>query len=243
MQKLPDSRVGILFAVITLADMDVILAIETSVPEASVALWMDGDIISQQEFASDRNHNSMVFDALEAALSKLNGVKINLVIVGTGPGSYSGTRIGISAGQGIAIAHGCPAVGLGSFAATQIARNSKPAIAVGDARRGVYFSSRIAQNGEAMAVDLHEGGEFVSVIEDLKNETLFTFDPTESLGLSDELAAKIVRTRPEAHYHIDVWQALDAARQEELISTPLSPTYLRAPFTSKAKSGHPLIRR
>lgn len=55
----------------------------------------------------------MVFNAIENLLGELGELKLDLVIVGTGPGSYSGTRIGIAVGQGVALAHNCPAVGLG----------------------------------------------------------------------------------------------------------------------------------
>lgn len=222
--------------------MDVILAIETSVPEASVALWRDGELVAEEEFASDRNHNPMVFDALGSVLGRLGGERVGLVIVGTGPGSYSGTRIGIAAGQGVAIAHRCPAVGIGSFAATSVARRNPPAMAVGDARRGVYFVSRIAANGEAQQVELMGREGLVSALGDAENETLFTFDPPDSLGLGAGLAEKITRVRPEARYLLDVWHGLDAERRGQLMASPLSPTYLRAPFTSKAKPGHPLLR-
>ena len=222
--------------------MESILAIETCVPEASVALWVNGECVSEQQFASDRNHNSMVFDALENALSELAGQRLDLVVVGTGPGSYSGTRIGIAAGQGVAIAHSCPAVGLGSFAATSIARENSPSMAVGDARRGLFFISQINDTGEAAPVELMEREAFEKKLTSVEDTTLFTFDDPASLGLPDTLSRRVNRAQPQARVLIDVWQGLDKPRQEEIIRHPLSPTYLRAPFTSKAKAGHPLLR-
>ncbi|MBT8044912.1 MAG: tRNA (adenosine(37)-N6)-threonylcarbamoyltransferase complex dimerization subunit type 1 TsaB, partial [Verrucomicrobiae bacterium] len=113
--------------------MKSILAIETSVPEASVALWSDGKWLYDESFTSDRNHNSMVFKPLAEALDILQGNDLAAVIVGTGPGSYSGTRTGIAAAQGLAIARNCPAVGLGSLAATPVAREvNTRSMAVGD---------------------------------------------------------------------------------------------------------------
>lgn len=219
--------------------MEAILAIETCVPEASVVLWRDGVRVFEQGFASDRNHNSMVFDALEKAIDILDGQKLDLVIVGTGPGSYSGTRIGIAAGQGVALAHGCPVAGLGSFAATPIARENAAAMAVGDARRGLYFTSRISETGVAMVPELMERADFDKVLDDAQDVALFTFD--DPAGLESE-GVSIIRTRPEARYLVDVWLGLGAACRAELIDSPLSPTYLRAPFTSKATPGHPLLR-
>ena len=222
--------------------VEVILAIETCVPEASVVLWMDDQCLFEEGFTSDRNHNSMVFEVLEEALAMLSGERLTSVIVGTGPGSYSGTRIGIAAGQGVALAHGCPAVGLGSFAATTVARGDAPSMAVGDARRGLYFVSRINDQGEAMAAELMEKEPFTQLLAAEEESALFTFDDPSSLGLDEELEQRVMRVRPEARHLIDVWHGLEAARREELLMTPLAPTYLRAPFTSKAKPGHPLLR-
>ncbi|MCP5538043.1 MAG: tRNA (adenosine(37)-N6)-threonylcarbamoyltransferase complex dimerization subunit type 1 TsaB [Akkermansiaceae bacterium] len=229
--------------------METILAIETSVPEASIALWSDGVWLFDQGFTSDRNHNSVIFDCLGEALESLQGRALTAVVVGTGPGSYSGTRIGIAAAQGVAIARGCPAVGIGSLAATPVARSHGAvgavgeSMAVGDARRGMYFISRIAATGEAMEAGLMDAGEFAARLREAPGTALFTFDDPARLGLDEELASRVLRTRPEARLLIDVWLGLDESRRRELSHRPLSPSYLRAPFTSKAKSGHPLLRQ
>src|SRR5690606_11782041 len=83
----------------------------------------------------DRSHNSGLFGPLRRALAELgDGERLAAVVIGTGPGSYSGTRVGIAAGQGVALVHGCPAVGLPSLLAVPAA--STPSLAIGDARRG-----------------------------------------------------------------------------------------------------------
>lgn len=250
--------IGIFFCAIKIALVQTILAIETSVPEASVALWSDGECLFKAEFVSDRHHNSMVFNPLAEALEALEaleGRELTSVVVGTGPGSYSGTRVGIAAAQGVAIARGCPAIGLGSMAATPVARdsmdpnssnspkNSGGALAVGDARRGLYFISPISATGEAMDVELMDAEAFASRMNAVPDAALFTLDDPSSLGLEQDLENRVQRTRPEARLLIDVWMSLDPERQQVLANRPLSPTYLRAPFTSKAKSGHPLLRK
>ncbi len=170
-------------------------------------------------------------------------------MVGTGPGSYSGTRVGIAAAQGVAIARGCPAIGVGSLAATPIARESigpndlGGSIAIGDARRGLYFISPISETGEAMDAELMDAEAFASRIRAVPDAALFTLDDPSGLGLEQDLENRVQRTRPEARLLIDVWLSLDPERRQVLANRPLSPTYLRPPFTSKAKSGHPLLRK
>ncbi|BDS07042.1 tRNA (adenosine(37)-N6)-threonylcarbamoyltransferase complex dimerization subunit type 1 TsaB [Oceaniferula spumae] len=223
-----------------------ILAIETSVPEASITLWCDGSVAYQHDFTSDRNHNSMIFEPLGEALKILDGRKLDLILVGTGPGSYSGARTGIAAGQGVAIANGCPAVGIGSLAATPVARAEKSAAAVGDARRGLYYISEIASNGEANEPQLMPAAEFQEVVctlHDKGDVSFFTLDDPSGAWLNPiEMPTQVRRTRPEASALIEVWLGLTSERQQQLVSQPLAPTYLRPPFTSKAKLGHPLLR-
>lgn len=238
--------------------MESILAIETSVPEASIALWSDGAWLFEAEFVSDRNHNSMVFEPLAEALALLEGRELSTVLVGTGPGSYSGTRIGIAAAQGLAIAKSCPAAGIGSIAATPPARSvarsvarpaARPAAAhtaataIGDARRGLYYISPITASGEAEEPELMDAAVLEQRLASIPDDLLFTLDDPTKLGLNDQLQKRITRTQPQARLLVDVWLGLDEVRRQQLYSTPLAPTYLRAPFTSKAKQGHPLLRR
>ena len=225
-------------------NVSMILAIETSVPEASVILVKDDIVILEEAFTNGRNHNSAIFDAMEKVAVLLQGERLECVIVGTGPGSYSGVRVGIAAAQGIAIVHDCPAIGLGSLAATQEAIAAESSLAIGDARRGLYYISEIAENGESQEPELMEAEEFQKRLEVAasKGKTLFTMDDPEQLDLSDELKGHVTQTNPEAKLLIKLWQKLSPARQAKLSSQPLAPSYLRPPFTSKAKSGHPLLR-
>lgn len=223
-----------------------VLAIETSVPSASVALSLDGAVAYQMEFTCGRNHNSMVFEPLAEALGMLGGRKLDHVLVGTGPGSYSGTRTGIAVGQGVAITHGCAAVGIGSLAATPVSRAA--AMAAGDARRGLYFTSRITATGEAEAPELMDAAAFESRLGEYcaanAAASLFTLDDPSGPWLAGiRLPAEIVSTRPSAAGLLAVWSGLSVRRRDELAGQPLAPTYLRPPFTSKAKPGHPLLRR
>ena len=226
-----------------------ILAIETSVATASVVLWMDGAMVYHSDFTSDRNHNSMIFQPLAEALDTLGGRKLSQVLVGTGPGSYSGARTGIAAGQGVALTHGCPAVGIGSLAATSAARKAggeKAAIAIGDARRGLYYISEMTNSGEAGGPQLMEATEFQACLSEkceARETVLFTLDDPSGPWLAEvQLPVQVEKAVPHATGIMEVWHGLADERRMELMAQPLSPTYLRPPFTSKAKSGHPLLR-
>ena len=229
--------------------MTTLLAIETSTPDASISLWSGGQFLYDAKFVSDRGHNSMIFEPLGKALATLNGHELSAVLVGTGPGSYSGTRIGIAAAQGIAIARNCTSAGLGSLAATPIARRAvataeKPgALGIGDARRGLYYVSDITESGEAAEPQLMTTQAFNELLLSESTRTLFTLDDPAKLQLNDALLPRVSRTHPQSRQLIELWLELDESRQRELSKKPLAPTYLRAPFTSRAKQGHPLLRK
>ncbi len=94
-----------------------------------------------------------------------------------------------------------------------------------------------------MDAELMDAEAFASRLRDVPDAALFPLDDPSGLGLEEDLEKRVQRTRPEARLLIDLWLCLDAERQRVLADRPLSPTYLRAPFTSKAKSRHPLLRK
>lgn len=215
-----------------------ILSIETSVPAASIALLHSSGALQLENFASHRQQNQLLFPPLQSLLSTLSqDESIDLIIVGTGPGSYSGSRIAIAAAQGIAVAHSCPVVGLCSFLATPVSRENTHSLAIGDARRDCYFIQPIHRGHLTGLPDMLTREEFDQrIIESAL--PLFTFE--------DQLAAPaggiLPQSLPTAELLIEAWLELSESDRQKLLDTPPSPAYLRAPFITKAKPGHPLLR-
>lgn len=225
-----------------------LLAIETSLPQASIALRHDGEIVLEETFTSERGHNSAVFDPLKRALAWVDSRKhcIDQIIVGAGPGSYSGTRIGIAAAQGISLARNCSIAGLGSLAATKQARISyrekTTCLAIGDARRGLYYLIRISDDGLATEPELMDAKALNEQISGEQNANLISLDEPSALPLDKAVLEHVESTIPEARHLLELWTSLNPDQQKHLNNQPISPVYLRPPFTSKAKAGHPLIR-
>ena len=93
------------------------LVLETSTPHASLGLADGAGGFSETGFQSDRNHNALLFGPLAELLAEKDPAEIGLVLVGSGPGSYSGTRVGIAAAQGVAMVSGCRTVAVPSILA------------------------------------------------------------------------------------------------------------------------------
>ncbi len=89
------------------------LIIESSTTQASVALFSGSELLVEEIFPSGRGPVSQFFTILERTLKRVE--KVDEIIVGVGPGSYSGIRIGISAAIGLQLAREIPAQGVVSL--------------------------------------------------------------------------------------------------------------------------------
>ena len=85
-----------------------ILAVDTSTEYCSVALLEDLELIEEINDKSKHSHNRKLFKNIDIILknSKLSFKDVDLLGIGSGPGSFTGLRVGLSAMKGIALASG-----------------------------------------------------------------------------------------------------------------------------------------
>lgn len=91
-----------------------LLAIDTSTHKIGLALY-DGVQVHHEAVWSSRNHHSVELSpAIHSALdgAGLEVEELQAVCVATGPGSYTGLRIGMAAAKGLALACSIPMVGI-----------------------------------------------------------------------------------------------------------------------------------
>jgi tRNA threonylcarbamoyladenosine biosynthesis protein TsaB len=91
------------------------LSIDTASELASVALSHEGRLVEDLAWRCRRNHTVEVLPAIDRLLSQdgVNKRELTAVLVCTGPGMYTGLRVGVSIAQGLARGLGIPALGLG----------------------------------------------------------------------------------------------------------------------------------
>lgn len=119
-----------------------ILCIETSTPRASLAVRDpdSGETVRKEEFTTDRAHNAVIFSPVEEILGEYRA-ELQGSVVGLGPGSYGGIRVGIAVANGLGLALEIPTLGVSSLEAWDVESDSH--IILGDARRGSFFLAEI----------------------------------------------------------------------------------------------------
>jgi tRNA threonylcarbamoyladenosine biosynthesis protein TsaB len=210
-----------------------ILVLETSAPQASLVLAGPDGVRAEREFCSDRSHNAVLFGPLGEVLREIPLAEIGLVLVGSGPGSYSGTRVGIAAAQGVALAAGCPVVALPSILAAPSAAGGKPCRVVGDARRGSFWISRVENSGVALAPELTDEDGLRRFLAEAADEPVVTFEAGLKNGFPADL--DIARETPGARLLWEAWRTADAAERERWAAEAPQPLYLRPPHITEAK--------
>lgn len=199
-----------------------ILAIETSLPHASLCLCRDGNIAFQTEWKTERNHDEWLFPALQKAMELLNDASLDIILVGAGPGSYGGVRVALAAAVGIAQVSGASVAALCSWA--QLAEAG--AVVVSDARRGGWTMRR--ENGNIDVVSTEELKQLQE--EGVRILTIEAPEAMQTKGISPDSG----RLQPTAAGLVQTWLDMSLDEQTAALNAPAEPIYVRPPHITKA---------
>jgi len=125
--------------------MTLVLAIETATPRCSVALGHEEGLVASFSVDRDRRHVEALVPAI-ASVCRAAGVALadlDALAVDTGPGLFTGMRVGIATAQALALALDLPVHPVCSLdvLAHPLRHAGRPLAAVVDARRGEVFRS------------------------------------------------------------------------------------------------------
>lgn len=114
-----------------------ILAIDTSTEWAGIALATPTGL-RHRVWNAGRSQTTTVLPAINALLTDaaLAPTTLTALVVATGPGTFTGLRVGLSITKGIALARDLPVVGISTFAITFATTDADHAIALLPAGRG-----------------------------------------------------------------------------------------------------------
>ena len=135
-----------------------ILAIDTAL-DACAAAVLDteaGKLIAQESQAMKRGHAEALMPLIGRVIAASGTAFTGLgrIAVTTGPGSFTGLRVGLSAARGIALAANIPVVGvttLAAYAAPIVSQNAEhPVVSAIDARHDHVYLQVVSGNGSAL---------------------------------------------------------------------------------------------
>ena len=194
-----------------------ILAIDTSTAACTAALFdASGSCLASRDEVIGRGHSERLVPMLDELL---DGRRAGRILVGVGPGSFTGIRVGIAAAHGLAIAWSCELSGMSSLALLAAGASSDgPVAAAVDGGHGELFVQQFEARSLKPANDL------------------LNLAPTEAASLiSAPLvvgpgARKLVEARGQGDAEATWPSARNAMRlPEELRTLSPKPIYARAP--------------
>jgi tRNA threonylcarbamoyladenosine biosynthesis protein TsaB len=134
-----------------------ILAFDTTLSMCSIAVMAKGMVRAVRIETEPAKQVERLFPMIEEALAEagIAYADLDALAVTTGPGSFTGVRIGIAAARGLRLATGLPVIGLSGFevinrAISRTRHNSKLLVVL-DARRQQVFAQAFDSAGEVLA--------------------------------------------------------------------------------------------
>jgi tRNA threonylcarbamoyl adenosine modification protein YeaZ len=193
-----------------------ILAFDTATDVATSALVDDGEVLGERS-----SRASTLLEDVDALLRQggAHPRDLGALVVGVGPGSFTGVRIGLAAARGLALALEMPGAGVSTLDA--LAAGAPGATPVVDAKRREVFALRDGVPVVLAPGDLELDAGAVCV----GDGALRYRDVLEGLGAvvppdDDE------RHRPRARFHVQLAHEFSSVEEIE-------PLYLRAPDAKK----------
>jgi tRNA threonylcarbamoyladenosine biosynthesis protein TsaB len=189
------------------------LAIDTSASIGSIALGNAQVIVQAIEFKGPQRHSASLFPAFTRL--GIPRLRLRRIIVGIGPGSFSGIRVALAAAQGIALVQRVPVIGICS--AYSVALQHKEVTRLGvfaDAKRREAFCTVFCKG------ELERDTYLLPMAEIEEHASKFT------LAVSSEpLPGIATRSYPRARDLL----ALPDSCPGWVTQQPLEPIYLREP--------------
>jgi tRNA threonylcarbamoyl adenosine modification protein YeaZ len=221
-----------------------ILAIDASTDNASLALVQEGRVLAEANWRCEQNHSVELLPRLARLLdeAKADIKSVSAVIVARGPGSFNGLRVGISTAKGLAFSLGIPIVGIGSLevVAYEHAETGLPVCPVFNAGRG-EIAAAVYQNKDSNWSQLV--AEHITTVDTLcsgiNSKTIFCGEFVSQIAgeLKKRLKEKAViaaTNPPRARLLAELGKRrLDAGDYDDVAT--LQPLYLRRPAITQAK--------
>lgn len=113
------------------------LVLDTATPALTLALWEDEALLAHHHQVIGRGHAERLVPALGLLP---DGGRADRIVVGVGPGSFTGIRVGVAAARALGLAWGAEVVGLSTLALLAAAApDDEPTLAAVNGGHGEAF--------------------------------------------------------------------------------------------------------
>ena len=157
------------------------LAMDTVAEVGSLALADSNGVIAETRLEAPGGFGQVLFGELGALLTRANVrlADVELYAAASGPGSFTGVRIGLAAIKGMAEVAGKPAAAISNLEALAQFGSAALRVPLIDARRGEVFAALIARDGtELIPASVLKLADFVALVGDRSVEYIAAgFDP------------------------------------------------------------------
>jgi tRNA threonylcarbamoyladenosine biosynthesis protein TsaB len=197
-----------------------LLAFDLSTRRGTIALANEKEILRAHDWPNDRRSSAPFFEALDEVIRKHGAPET--IVVGLGPGSYTGTRIAISAAIGLNATIGAALAGISSLCAIS---DENDFYVIGDAKRASLFFAKISGGLLKSDPELLSADEMNKRISSITTIPVYTSDELPQFA-SVKLrfpSAKLLCLRAQA-------------APQNLARAPLAPIYLREPHITTPRS-------
>jgi tRNA threonylcarbamoyladenosine biosynthesis protein TsaB len=144
----------------------VVLALDTSSTVGGVAVTRGAEVLGEETWHAGGRQTVQVMPAAIRLCERagLSLADVSLVAVATGPGSFTGLRVGVSLAKGVAAARGVPLVGISTLdvVASQFRDTGRDLVTLVDAGRGQIYAAAYRNTRG----DLTRRGEIAVLSED-----------------------------------------------------------------------------
>lgn len=136
-----------------------LLALDTSTPLVSVALYDDGQVLDEATSERPMKHGEQLAPMISSALARVGAVRqdVTAVAAGVGPGPFTGLRVGLVTARTLGLALGIPVYGACSLDVLAIravdlgvGAGPGPFLATIDARRKELFWASYDEAGRRL---------------------------------------------------------------------------------------------
>jgi tRNA threonylcarbamoyladenosine biosynthesis protein TsaB len=134
----------------------IVLALDTTSAAGSFALRKDGRTIRETVVCSPEGFAHLIFPAIEQILAdaEIRLDQVDCFAAASGPGAFTGIRIGLAAVKGLAEALGKRVAGISNLRAMASFGKSSRRAVITDARRGEVFAAVYDAHGAAIAPEV-----------------------------------------------------------------------------------------